>query len=108
LSILQPAKVAIPPVAVTGLLVQPLSVPLLGFVPIDSVTVVVLSLRTTLLFTSSTFTTGWVPNALPPLIVPPGCVVNTTLVAGPKIATAEPGFVAVVSVVVLTAKPDAA
>ena len=79
--------------------------PALGLVPIASVTWVELSLPTTLLFASSTETTAWVPKATPPVIEPPGCVVKTTFVAAPKMATFAAGLASAWSPTVLTVKP---
>ena len=81
---MQPAKVAMPAVAVTGFVVQPLSEPPPALFASESVTVVVLSPVTTLLFVSSTLTTGCVAKALPPA-APTGCVVKTSLVAVPAL-----------------------
>ena len=84
---------------------QPLSVPPLGLVPIESVTWVELSLPTTLLFASSTDTIAWVGKTVPPVTDPPGCCVKTTFVAGPKIATLAAGLARVVSATVLIENP---
>ena len=77
-SILQPAYAMTPLTAVSGFVVHPRT-PVLGFVPIESVVDVVLSVVTTLPPASSTLRTGWVPNATPPVIDPPGCVVEDEL-----------------------------
>ena len=62
LSILQPANVATPATAATGLVVQ-VSVPDPGFVPIASVTLEVFPV-TVLPNESCTVTTGWVDHAV--------------------------------------------
>ena len=82
LSILQPANVATPATAVTGLVVQ-VSVPDPGFVPIARVTLEV-SLVTVLPAASCTVTTGWVDHAVPP-VPPVVCVVNASFAGAPAV-----------------------
>ena len=81
--ILHAANVATPAVTVIGLVVQPESVPPEGLVPIASVTAVALSVVITLPPASSTLTTGWAANAVPPPVLP-GEVVKTVWVAAPR------------------------
>ena len=77
----QPAKVATPALAASGLVVQA-SVPP-GLVPRARV-IELVALVTTLPEASSTLTAGWVPQAAP-LAPPPGWVVKTSWVAVPTV-----------------------
>ena len=79
---LQPAKVATPATAVTGLVVQ-VRVPVPGLVPMARVTAEV-SVVTVLPPASSTVTCGWVAKAVPPVLLP-GAAVKATWVAGPVV-----------------------
>src|SRR5258707_10845681 len=79
---LQPANVATPEEALSGLAVH-VSVPPPGFVPIARVIGAELPV-TGLPTASSTVTTGCVAHAVPP-VPPPGCVVNTSWVAVPAV-----------------------
>src|ERR1700756_3165978 len=74
-----PLNVATPFTAAT--LVPPLNVPALGLLPMVSVTVA--ELLTTLPPASSILTTGCCANGVLEAELALGCVVNTTLVAGP-------------------------
>src|SRR3954447_11891180 len=78
---LQPANVATPAIAVTGLGVHASTAP--AGVVIANVTSLV-SLVTVLPASSWTVTTGWVANATV-LAAPLGWVVKTTLAAGPGV-----------------------
>ena len=84
--ILQPAKLAMPVLAVSGLVVQA-SVPP-GLVPTASV-IELVALVTTLPPASSTLTAGWVPQAAP-LAPPPGWPVKTNWEALPKVIVNVP------------------
>ena len=79
--ILQPAKVATPALAASGLVVQARVPP--GLVPMARV-IELVALVTVLPPASSTVTAGWVPQAAP-LAPPPGWVVKTSWVAAPKV-----------------------
>lgn len=79
MSTLQPVNVAIPAPAAFGFAVQ-VSVAPAGVVRAN---VTLLASDVTVLpLASCTVTTGWVPNAVPP-VEPPGCVVKANLLAGP-------------------------
>ena len=87
----QPANVATPAVAPSGLVVQ-VNVPLPGLLLMASVTLAVLS--TGFPLASSNVTAGCAVHAVPAL-PPPGCVVNTNCVAVAAV-TLKPLLVALV------------
>ena len=96
--ILQPAKVATPPLAVTGLAVQ-VSAPLPGFVPIASVIEAVD--ETVLPKASCTATTGCVAKATALVVLADGLIVNPSLDAAAAVIVNAGDVVADV-------RPDAA
>jgi len=83
---LTPLKVATPDVAFSGLVVT-VSVPLLGFVPVDKVMELV-AVVTVLPPASCTVTIGWVDRADPPVPLP-GCVMKANLDGAPNVMSKE-------------------
>ena len=79
--ILQPAKLAVPVLALSGFVVQARVPP--GLVPMASV-IELVAVVTVLPPASSTVTLGWVPQTAP-LAPPPGWVVKTSWEAAPMV-----------------------